>query len=84
MSASARGTRACPGKRVRQKAGRTLVQVGRFYPSSKTCSGCGHRLEELPLAVRHWRCPACGAEHDRDENAARNIEREGLRLLEHP
>ena len=64
--------------------GRTLVKVDQFYPSSKICSGCGHRLEELPLSVRHWRCPACGAEHDRDENAARNIEREGLRLLEHP
>jgi len=64
--------------------GRTLVQVGRFYPSSKTCSGCGHRREELPLAVRHWGWPACSAEHDRGENAARNIEREGLRWLEHP
>ena len=109
MSASARGPRACPGKRVRQKAGlnrslldasfgefarqlaykaewygRTLVQVDRFYPSSKTCSGCGHRLESLPLAVRQWRCPACGADHDRDHNAARNIEHEGLRQVRHP
>ena len=64
--------------------GSTLVKVDRFYPSSKTCSSCGHPLERLPLAVRQWRCPACGAEHDRDENAARNIEREGLRVLEHP
>ena len=56
--------------------GRTLVKVGRFYPSSKTCSACGHRLDALPLSV-----PACGAHHDRDVNAARNILAEGKRVL---
>lgn len=61
--------------------GRTLVRVGRFYPSSKTCSGCGHRLDALPLSVRSWDCPACGAHHDRDVNAARNILAEGKRIL---
>ena len=61
--------------------GRTLVKVGRFYPSSKTCSGCGHRLDALPLSVRSWDCPACGAHHDRDVNAARNILAEGKRIL---
>ena len=61
--------------------GRTLVKIGRFYPSSKTCSACGHRLDALPLSVRSWDCPACGAHHDRDVNAARNILTEGKRIL---
>ena len=61
--------------------GRTLVRVDRFYPSSKTCSACGHRLDALPLSVRSWDCPACGAHHDRDVNAARNILTEGKRIL---
>lgn len=61
--------------------GRTLVKVGRFYPSSKTCSSCGHRLDALPLSVRSWDCPACSAHHDRDVNAARNILTEGKRIL---
>ena len=61
--------------------GRPLVKIGRFYPSSKTCSACGHRLDALPLSVRSWDCPACGAHHDRDVNAARNILTEGKRIL---
>ena len=61
--------------------GGRVVKVGRFYPSSKTCSRCGRVLEELPLSVRSWRCPGCGAAHDRDVNAARNILAEGLRIL---
>ena len=61
--------------------GRSLVKIGRFYPSSKTCSACGHRLDALSLSVRSWDCPACGAHHDRDVNAARNILTEGKRIL---
>lgn len=61
--------------------GRTLVKVGRFFPSSKTCSACGHRLEALPLSARAWDCPVCGAHHDRDVNAAVNILAEGKRIL---
>jgi putative transposase len=61
--------------------GRTLVTVGRFFPSTKLCSACGFKLAELPLSLRRWRCPECGVEHDRDVNAAVNIEREGLRKL---
>ena len=61
--------------------GRTLVKVGRWYPSSKTCSACGYRLDALPLSVRSWDCPACGAHHDRDVNAAVNILAEGKRIL---
>lgn len=53
--------------------GGQIVVADRFYPSSKTCSDCGHRLEALPLAVREWTCPACGTRHDRDMNAAINL-----------
>lgn len=56
-------------------------RVARVHPSSKTCSACGHRLDVLPLSVRSWDCPACGAHHDRDVNAARNILTEGKRIL---
>ena len=56
-----------------QRYGRRLVVIDRWYPSSKTCSGCGHRLAELSLSARHWRCPSCGTRHDRDLNAAKNI-----------
>lgn len=58
--------------------GRDLVKVDRFFPSSKTCSACGLVIERLPLNVRRWTCPGCKAEHDRDENAARNILAAGL------
>ena len=45
----------------------------RFYPSSKTCSCCGHKLDDLPLSVRAWTCPSCSTHHDRDDNAAINL-----------
>ena len=60
---------------------RTLSVVGRWYPSSKTCSSCGAVNRALTLKQKHWTC-ACGAVHDRDTNAARNIRAEGLRLLD--
>lgn len=62
--------------------GGAVVKVGRFFPSSKACSACGHVLEELPLSTRRWECPECGTVHDRDVNAARNILAEGARILE--
>jgi len=61
-----------------QRAGRRLVVVDRWYPSSKTCSGCGHLLATLNLGTRAWVCPGCGARHDRDHNAAKNILAAGL------
>jgi putative transposase len=58
-----------------------LVTIGRFFPSSKRCSACGRVNADLTLADREWLC-SCGAHHDRDLNAAQNIDREGLRLFE--
>jgi putative transposase len=54
------------------RGGRVVV-ADRFFPSSKLCSDCGHRLDKLPLSKREWACPDCGAVHDRDVNAAINL-----------
>jgi len=59
-------------------AGRHLVVIDRWYPSSKTCSACGHLLASLGLSTRHWTCPGCRTLHDRDVNAAKNILAAGL------
>lgn len=62
--------------------GKKLLRVDRWYPSSQMCSCCGHKEAAVKdIRVRHWVCPACGAEHDRDINAAKNIRAEGMRLL---
>ncbi|MEV0615977.1 RNA-guided endonuclease TnpB family protein [Nonomuraea sp. NPDC050404] len=58
--------------------GRHLIVIDRWYPSSKTCSACGHLLAELALGTRTWQCPSCGTRHDRDVNAAKNILAAGL------
>ena len=55
-----------------QRGGQVVV-ADRWYPSSKTCSSCGHKLEALSLSIRHWTCPSCSAHHDRDINAAVNL-----------
>jgi putative transposase len=55
------------------RAGRHVIVIDRWYPSSKTCSSCGHLLAELSLKTRTWQCPSCGTRHDRDINAAKNI-----------
>ena len=62
--------------------GKILVKIDRWFPSSKTCSGCGHLLTkaELPLSVRKWNCPSCLQQNDRDINASINILNEGLKL----
>jgi putative transposase len=64
-----------------ERSGKILVKVDRFFPSSKTCSNCYHRVSSLPLEVRNWTCSNCGTLHDRDVNAAQNIKAEGLRIL---
>jgi putative transposase len=58
--------------------GREITAIDRWYPSSKTCSACGHLVPKMPLHVREWVCPACGVVHDRDVNAARVILAAGL------
>ena len=57
-----------------------VVLIGRFYPSSKTCSKCGYIHKDLKLKERHWQCPNCSTSHDRDYNAALNILYEGRRV----
>lgn len=54
-------------------AGGRLVQADPFYPSSKTCSACGHVKAKLPLSERTYRCEVCGLVADRDLNAAANL-----------
>ena len=58
-----------------ERRGAVLVVADRFFPSSKLCSACGVIQDEMPLSVRSWTCPACGAQHDRDLNAAINLAR---------
>jgi putative transposase len=53
--------------------GRSLVRIGRFEPTSQTCSTCGVKDGPKPLNVREWTCTACGTLHDRDHNAAINV-----------
>ncbi len=57
--------------------GGQVVVVARFFASSKSCSTCGYVLDVLPLSVREWTYPKCGAIHDRDGNAAKNILADG-------
>ncbi|VUS22084.1 RNA-guided endonuclease InsQ/TnpB family protein [Klebsiella spallanzanii] len=64
-------------------AGRSVVAIDPFFPSSKRCSCCGFTMQKMPLDVRKWHCPECGADHDRDINAARNIKAAGLAVLAH-
>ena len=68
-----------------QRAGRRLIVIDRWYPSSKKCSACGFLLAELSLSTRTWRCPSCRTRHDRDLNAAKNILAAGLAAArDHP
>jgi len=64
-----------------EKKGGRLVEINRWFPSSKLCSNCYYQVDEMPLEVREWICPHCGIHHDRDGNAATNIRGEGIRVL---
>ena len=66
--------------KLKHKGG-VLVEIDRFFPSSKLCSNCGHKYQELELSEREWTCSACMKKHSRDENAAKNIRVEGMRIL---
>jgi putative transposase len=63
-----------------ERYGRIVVKVGRWFPSSQICSGCGVKDGPKPLSVRAWTCAGCGTVHDRDVNAARNIRLEGRKV----
>ncbi len=65
-----------------EKKGGKLVEIDRWFPSSKLCSNCYYQIDELPLDIREWTCPNCGIRHDRDGNAATNIRAEGIRMLQ--
>ncbi|MGL5060354.1 MAG: RNA-guided endonuclease TnpB family protein [Microcoleus sp.] len=58
--------------------GHTLIKIDRWFPSSKRCFECGYIVEKLPLKIRKWECPNCGAHHDRDLNASKKILAAGL------
>ena len=58
-----------------------VIFIDRFYPSSKLCSDCGYKKDDLQLFDREWVCPDCGVVHDRDINAAKNILNEGKRTI---
>jgi len=66
---------------VAKKKSKQVVYIGQWYPSSKTCSCCGHVLEALDLSVREWRCPGCKSVNGRDENAVRNIQMVGASTI---
>lgn len=64
-------------------AGRSVVAIDQYFPSFKRCNCCGFTMQKMPLDVREWQCSECGAAHDRDINAARNIKAAGLAVLAH-
>jgi putative transposase len=64
-----------------EREGKVLVEIDRWFPSSKLCSNCHYQVSEMLLDVRAWTCPSCGTHHDRDENASQNIRAEGIRML---
>jgi putative transposase len=64
-----------------ERKGGKLVEIDRWFPSSKLCSHCFYQIDKMPLDVREWTCPHCGIHHDRDGNAAINIRAEGIRML---
>lgn len=59
-----------------------MVEIDRWFPSSKLCSNCYYQVDEMPLEVREWTCPGCGTHHDRDGNASANIRAEGIRIIQ--
>lgn len=64
-----------------ERRGGKLVEIDRWFPSSKLCSNCFYQIGEMPLDVREWTCPSCNTHHDRDGNAAQNIRAEGIRMI---
>ena len=65
-----------------EREGKRFIQIDKWFASTKTCSVCGYKNDDITLKDREWTCPECGAHHNRDENAAINIKREGYRILQ--
>lgn len=64
---------------------RQVIEIDRYFPSSKLCNVCNYKNNDLSLSDRQWICPECGTNHDRDHNAALNIKNEGIKILStHP
>ncbi len=61
-----------------EKLGRKFVVISRWEPTSQICSDCGYKWGKLDLSIRSILCLNCGSEHDRDENAAKNINQVGI------
>lgn len=68
------------GYKLNREGGK-LIKVDRFFPSTKLCNCCKFKNDSLNLSIREWVCPSCQTHHDRDENAAKNVREEGLRIL---
>jgi putative transposase len=66
---------------VAKQKGKVIVFVDKYFPSSKLCSECGYKNDNLTLSDREWACTQCGCVHDRDHNASINILREGTSSL---
>ena len=64
-----------------ERKGGNLVEVDRWFPSSKLCSNCFHQRTQMPLDIREWTCPHCGTDHNQQGNAAINMRAEGIRIL---
>ena len=64
-----------------ERKGGNLVEIERYFPSSKLCSNCFDQMTEMPLDVREWTCPHCATDRDREGNAAINMRAEGMRIL---
>ena len=64
-----------------EREGKYFIKINKWYASTKTCSVCHHKNDDITLKTREWICPQCGTHHFRDHNAAINIKQEGLRIL---
>jgi putative transposase len=70
----------CRAQKWERKGG-NLVEVDRWFPSSKLCSNCFHQRTQMPLDMREWTCPHCGTDRNQQGNAAINMRAEGIRIL---